>query len=261
LTQNKHFSLAQQPLNIGSYSVYVEQTTSSNDELKLLVNNSNVPEGAVVYTHFQSKGRGQMQNIWESEFGSNLLMSVYLKPQFLLVDEQIWLNLICSLALRETVEALSNEKVSIKWPNDILIQNQKLAGILIESVLQGKRMRMAIVGIGLNLNQASFHVSNAASVYNFTQKWVDPNLARALFCEKLTHYYALLMGNKRELLWDLYHSHLFAKGLPALFEKDGQIMEGEIMGIDKKGKLHILHANDEIKSYANKEIAFVKLLP
>ncbi|MFY8190880.1 MAG: biotin--[acetyl-CoA-carboxylase] ligase [Bacteroidia bacterium] len=256
MTQNKHFSLAQQPLNIGSYSVYLEQTTSSNDELKLLINSSNVPEGAVVYTQFQSKGRGQMQNSWESDFGSNLLLSIYLKPQFLLAEEQIWLNLVCSLALRDTVATICLEPVFIKWPNDIFIQKKKVAGILIENVLQGNRIRMAIIGIGLNLNQESFAAPQAASIFNFTKTKVDPNHARTLLCEKLTHYYALLLGNKKDFLWDLYHTHLFAKGEPAVFEKNGETFIGEILGIDKKGRLHILQ-NDEIKSYANKEIKLI----
>ena len=251
--------MAQQPLNIGSYSVYLEQTTSSNDELKLLVNNSQVPEGAIVYTQFQTKGRGQLQNTWESEFGLNLLISIYLKPQFLLAEDQIWLNLACSLALRETAEVLSNEAVYIKWPNDIFIQRQKIGGILIENILQGNRIRMSIVGMGLNLNQELFSSPNAASIFNFTNHRIDPNQARALLCEKLNHFYALLMGNKRALLWDLYHTHLFAKGQLALFEKEGAFIKGEILGIDKKGKLHIMH-DDEIKSYANKEIAFIRII-
>jgi BirA family biotin operon repressor/biotin-[acetyl-CoA-carboxylase] ligase len=256
LTQNKHFSLAHQPINIGAYSVYLEQTTSTNDELKLLINSTNVPEGALVHTQYQSKGRGQMQNTWESEFGSNLLLSIYLKPQFLLAEEQIWLNLVCSLALRDTVATLCQEPVFIKWPNDIFIQKKKLAGILIENVLQGNRIRMAIIGIGLNLNQESFNTPQAASIFNFTKIKVDPNHARTLLCEKLTHYYALLLGNKREPLWELYHTHLFAKGEPAVFEKNGETFIGEILGIDKKGRIHILQ-NDEIKSYANKEIKLI----
>lgn len=251
--------MAQQPINIGAYSVYLEQTTSTNDELKLLINSGNLPEGAVVYTQFQSKGRGQMQNTWESEFGSNLLLSIYLKPQFLLAEEQIWLNLLVSLALRDTVEALCKEPTFIKWPNDIFIQKKKVAGILIENVLQGNRIRMAIIGIGLNLNQESFLAPQAASLINFTKIRVEPNHARTLLCEKLTHYYALLTGNKKAILWDLYHTHLFAKGEPAVFEKNGETFIGEILGIDKKGRLHILQ-NDEIKSYANKEVAFVEML-
>jgi hypothetical protein len=64
------------------------------------------------------------------------------------------------------------------------------------------------------------------------------------------------LGNKRESLWELYHTHLFAKGEPAVFEKNGETFIGEILGIDKKGRIHILQ-NDEIKSYANKEIKLI----
>jgi len=251
--------LAQQLINIGAYSVFLEETSSSNDSLKLLLNAESLPEGAVVYTHFQTKGRGMQGNGWESELAQNLLMSLYLKPQFLFADEQIWLNIMVSLALRDTAQELSSAKVSIKWPNDIFIEDKKVAGILIENVLQGQRIKLCITGIGLNLNQVAFTDLRAASLASFAGRPIDLNEARNILCQHLSRYYALLKAKQHTLLWDGYHEHLLGKGQMALFEEGGLQFEAQVMGIDKRGRLHLL-VGDDIKSYAHKEVVFIKLL-
>ena len=251
--------MAQQPINIGAYSVFTEETTSSNDALKLLLNAENLPEGALLYTHFQTKGRGMMSNVWESEPAKNLLLSVYLNPQFLRIEEQVWLNVMVSLAIHQTAATLTKQTVHIKWPNDIYIQEQKVAGILVENVLQGNRIRISILGIGLNLNQVTFSTPKAASLAQFLGSNIDPEEARKELCQNLSHYYALLKAKQHNLLWDLYHTHLLGKGQMALFKKDAQTFEGMIMGIDKKGKLHVM-VEDEVKSFVHKEIEFIKLL-
>ncbi len=251
--------MAYQPLNIGDYSVFLEETNSTNDALKLLFGKEELPEGALVYTHFQSNGRGQENAVWESERGKNLLLSVLLKPHFILADEQIWLNLVVSLALRATVEKLSGLNARIKWPNDIYFEDKKLAGILIENAIQGKRLRYSIIGIGLNLNQEKFVIEKAASLFSLMGNRFEPKLARETFCAQLSHFYALLLGKQHNLLWENYHQYLHGKGQLACFEKDGQEIEAEILGIDKKGRLHLLH-NDEIKSFAHKEITFIELI-
>ncbi len=250
--------MAQQPINIGAYSVFIEETTSTNDALKLLLNSENLPEGALVYTHFQTKGRGMMNNVWESEHGQNLLVSLYLKPQFLLIVDQVWLNVIVSLALRDTATELSKTEAQIKWPNDIYINGAKVAGILVENVLQGNRIRISILGIGLNLNQVAFNYANAASLAQFLGSALDLEEARKILCVNLSHYYELLKAKQHTLLWDLYHKHLLGKGLMALFKKENEAFEAMIMGIDKKGRLHLL-VEEEIRSFAHKEIEFIKL--
>jgi BirA family transcriptional regulator, biotin operon repressor / biotin---[acetyl-CoA-carboxylase] ligase len=251
--------LAHQPIIIGEYSVFLEETNSTNDALKILYSQEALPDGAVLYTNFQTKGRGQQNNVWESEPGENLLLSALLQPQFLLADEQIWVNVMVSLALRDTAEELSKTPAFIKWPNDIYVQNKKVAGVLIENVLQGHRMRFSIVGIGLNLNQQQFKAPNAQSLSVISGAWIDPKPARLKLLEKLTHYYALLKGKQHNLLWDMYHQYLYGKGKLALFQQNGISFEAEIMGIDKKGRLHLL-VQDEIKSFAHKELEFIKLL-
>lgn len=251
--------MAQQPINIGEYSVFLEETSSSNDSLKLLLNAENLPEGAVLYTHFQTNGRGMQGNSWESNSAQNLLMSLYLKPQFLFADEQIWLNIMVSLGLRDTAQDLCTQKVWIKWPNDIFIEQKKVAGILIENVLQGQRIKLCIIGIGLNLNQVAFRDSRAASLSSFTSETIDLNEARRILCKHLSRYYALIKAKQHTKLWEQYHTHLLGKGQVALFEEGTTQFEAQIMGIDKRGRMHLL-VGEDIRSYAHKELVFIKLL-
>ena len=256
LTQNKVFYLAQQPIHIGEYSVYFQETTSTNDALRLLLTQQTLPEGALVYASYQSKGKGQLGNSWESVDGENLLVSVVLYPQVLFADEQVWLNIICCLAVNDTAAHFAKSISVIKWPNDIFIEGKKVAGILIENSLQRNKIKFSLIGIGLNLNQQHFSVDKAASLSRFSGAWVDPKVARLVLCENLNKYYSLLKANKRDFLWEEYHKNLLGKGVAIAFKANGQTFEGEILGIDKKGRLHVL-SGGEIKSYANKEIEFI----
>lgn len=251
--------MADQALNIGAYAVYMEDTASTNSAVKQLMERYTLPEGALVYAGWQSAGRGQQQNTWESEPGLNLLCSIYLKPNFLNADEQIWLNLVLSLAVCETINVLSNRTAAIKWPNDIYLDHKKVSGILIENVLQGKRIKYSIAGIGLNVNQMAFGVEKAASLQMLCNKPFDLHAVRQELCMQVEKYYAWLRSKQHSRLWDLYHDRLYGKGVLALFKKDNEPFEATIMGIDKRGKLHLM-IDEEICSFAFKEIEFVQLL-
>ncbi|NLO43201.1 MAG: biotin--[acetyl-CoA-carboxylase] ligase [Bacteroidales bacterium] len=135
----------------------------------------NIPAYSVVYTDYQTKGRGQQEHTWESERGKNLLMSIILYPNILpshqfLICEQV------SLAIADFLDKqLGIEDVKIKWPNDIYIKNKKIAGILVEHTIQHDRILYSIAGIGLNINQASFAswIPNPTSVLIETNNTYD----------------------------------------------------------------------------------------
>ncbi len=243
---------------IGSHTVFFEETASTNDSLKLLYSHESLPEGAVVYTNYQITGRGQQGARWESESGKNLLMSVLLLPDFLHADEQLWLNVCICLALRETVEQLLKKATYIKWPNDIYAAHKKVGGILLENVLQGNKIKHTIVGIGLNINQGIFETKKASSLSLLAGKQFDLHEVRKIVCEKLGDYYTLLRQKQWPSLWSLYHKHLYGRGEMAWFVLNDEKIEAQILGLDKQGRLHLL-INDEVQSFANKEIVFLSL--
>lgn len=245
---------------IGSYSVFLSDTTSTNDALKLLFAKEALPEGAVMHAAHQTSGRGQQNAVWESEPEKNLLMSVLLKPAFLKADEQLWLNVCVSLAINYTVSELCGKTSFIKWPNDIYLDHHKIAGTLIENVLQGNKIKYSIIGIGLNVNQLDFKTEKAISLSLSTGNSLDLAIVRQTLCANLDHYYSLLKQKQWELLWNLYHQNLYGKGEMAHFIWKGEKITAQILGLDRQGRLHLL-INEEVKSFANKEVTFLSLIP
>ena len=142
-------------MNINRHHIIVQdELESTNNYAKQLVSDK-VEEGTVVLAQFQSKGRGQQGNYWESETGKNLLFSLILYPDFLEAEFQFSLSMLVSLAIVSVLDEETDE-VQIKWPNDIYVGKLKIAGILIENTIKGSKLGSTIVGVGLNLNQEMF---------------------------------------------------------------------------------------------------------
>ena len=110
----------------------------------------------VVTTEFQSSGRGQGTNTWESERGKNLLFSVLCHPVWIPITGQFILSEAIALAIRDAL-AVYDSHFTIKWPNDIYWNDKKICGILIENTLGGGHIKDCILGVGLNVNQNAFH--------------------------------------------------------------------------------------------------------
>ena len=138
--------------------MFIAETDSTNNLLRRLYLDEN--DLFTIYTDFQTAGRGQQGNGWESEKGKNLLFSTLLREWSIPVSSQFLINQIVSLSLYHTVRAILKEDqqslLTIKWPNDLYFQDKKLAGILIENIWQGNQVSHSIAGIGLNVNQTVF---------------------------------------------------------------------------------------------------------
>jgi BirA family biotin operon repressor/biotin-[acetyl-CoA-carboxylase] ligase len=146
----------QESLFIGKNVIQLDTTPSTNDYLKQLCDKQAVLDGTVVYTSNQTAGRGQQGNTWEMQKGAGLALSFFLKPNFLPIEKQFYLNMAVSLAVREFCEYFTDQEVAVKWPNDILINQKKVAGILIENTIQGSKIAQTVVGIGVNVTQKKF---------------------------------------------------------------------------------------------------------
>lgn len=124
-----------------------------------------------LWTTCQTAGRGQAGNTWESEDGQNLLLSFLVRRPPISAEQQFRLTMATSLAVCETVHSLLPiEEAQIKWPNDIYVGDNKLCGILIETVLMGTNIDYAVIGIGLNINQTQWqtNVPNPTSLKRLT---------------------------------------------------------------------------------------------
>jgi len=252
--QNNTFSA----LFIGQNLVKLSSVASTNNYLKELVSNSGpLAEGTVIMADHQFAGKGQLQNVWESEAGKNLTISILLKPTFLGIEQQFELNKAVSLALLDVLTPLLGDTVSIKWPNDILVADKKIAGILIENSVQGSRWKQAVVGIGLNVNQTQFspNLTRATSIKNILHRDCDLNSVLADLCVALEKRYLQVRAQKFEHLHRDYLQHLFKFGEQSKFRVGDAVIEAEISGVSPSGLLE-LHTSTGTQTFGFKEIAF-----
>ena len=154
--------------------IHLDQTVSTNSYLNTLCEHEEVPDFTVVWADFQTAGRGQRGNSWESNAGENLTFSYVLHPDFVIAQEQFLLSEIAALAVKETLEEYV-EYVSIKWPNDIYWKQKKICGMLIENNLTGISIHRSICGVGININQEVFNGSapNPISLRQIIGRVVD----------------------------------------------------------------------------------------
>jgi BirA family biotin operon repressor/biotin-[acetyl-CoA-carboxylase] ligase len=229
---------------------------STNDFLKNLARNEAVENYTTVVTQSQTKGKGQMGSTWDSESGKNLIMSVLIKDLLLNADAIFHLNVAVSLAVVRVLEELEIPKISIKWPNDIMSDNKKIAGILIENSFKSDNRIESIVGIGLNVNQNNFsNLPKASSLSVITNLEYDLDLILDKVLFQIKRHCALISTGEISFLWVNYHNNLFKKGIPIAFEDlDGTQFMGIIQEVTSDGNLKLLLENDSVKFYGVKEI-------
>jgi BirA family transcriptional regulator, biotin operon repressor / biotin---[acetyl-CoA-carboxylase] ligase len=244
-------------LFFGKNVVFVPQCHSTNTLLIELAQKTNQPEGTLVITHTQTQGRGQRGNSWEAEPGKNLTFSFLLRPHFLSANEQFYLNMAVSLGLHDFLFEKISSPVKIKWPNDLMVLEKKIAGILIENSLATQAIQQSVVGIGLNVNQRTFSIDTATSM------WLETNSEYAiahelnLLLEKLEIRYLQLRSKKNDLLRADYLKNLFRMEEEHEFVSAGQHFLGTIEGIDIAGKLKINSKGKDLY-FGLKEISFAR---
>ncbi len=230
---------------------------STNDFALELIKTQTSSAGTVVMALSQTKGRGQRTNVWESERGKNLTISIILTPEFLPIPHQFQISLVISLGVYDYLRKYLKD-VSIKWPNDIYVGNEKIAGILIEHSIMGSTLSHSICGLGLNVNQAKF-VSDAPNPTSLAiqtnQEYdLDVELTKLLVCIE-NRYFQLKDGKANELEKD-YLKAMYWMNEKHQFSDENGGFEGEIAGITEYGQLRIT-ANNVERIYNFKEVSFI----
>ena len=239
--------------------IYLKEIDSTNNYANKLILSDTAEDGTVVLAQHQTGGKGQLGNSWESEAGKNLLMSIIWYPRFLPAGRQFLISKIISLAI---TDFLQNEiqNSTIKWPNDIYVDNRKLAGILIENSVKGNHLFSTVIGIGMNVNQQEFEsdAPNPVSLWQITGK--DYNISDLLekLLKNLGYWYNELENGSINSIDETYFSRLYRKNEWSLFAEPGkQIFEAQITGIGKFGQLQLQLRDETIHEYMFKEIEFV----
>lgn len=207
----------------------------------------------------QYAGRGQKGTVWQSEPGRNLTISMLLTPTFLDPQRQFSLTVAVSLAIVRWLESVLRRPVRVKWPNDLYVGDKKIGGILIENLLQGRRWKSAIVGIGINVNQTAFpsaidrHTTSIKQLLH--RESVITGLLEGLRVFIHREYSALQEGRSAEQLAE-YTQHLYRLGERHPFLVDGVRVEGVLIGVTETGRLQ-LDFNGHMVDFDIKEVGFV----
>ncbi len=236
--------------------IKLDAIDSTNDFLKGLIHDQVVENLTVVTAENQTKGKGQMGSKWISEVSKNLIMSILIKDSVFNINQIYNLNIAVSVSLIMALKKYKIPKLSIKWPNDILSDNKKIGGILIENVIKSNQEIISIVGIGLNVNQTNFgHLPKASSMSVIMNRNFDRNLILETIFLELEKK---IKVNDVDALWKQYNALLFKKGRPTLFENSNQEQfMGIINSVDTEGKLNVLLEDDSIKTFGIKDITML----
>ena len=235
--------------------IHIDETDSTNRWLRDYALSQ--PEGDyVVVSEYQTAGRGCGTNSWESERGKNLTFSLLIHPTEITADCQFRISEAVSLALCETLDAyVTDRQVSVKWPNDIYVDDCKICGMLIENRLRGRLMTDSIIGIGLNVNQREFFsdAPNPVSLVQLLGHEVALEPLLQAFLQKLE----LTLQMDPETLGKAYRNRLYRRGAEHEYRDGKGVFRATLMNVLDDGRLVLLDTEGTARIYAFKEVQFV----
>lgn len=241
--------------------IHLEETDSTNRYMSTLLDDMQ-EDIIVAYSDYQTAGRGQGKNTWESERGKNLLFSVLIRPVMVPVAKQYLLSEMGALAVRDALlelEGINEEMLTLKWPNDIYYGDKKISGTLIETSVDSKGIKRCVFGVGIDVNQEKF-VSDAPNPMSLKQiLGRDIDIAKLLnrIIDSFEKYYSLVISSDYIDITALYHSCLYrAHGFHKYRDKDGEF-EGSIVEVEDNGHLILRDRDGMIREYAFKEVEFI----
>jgi BirA family transcriptional regulator, biotin operon repressor / biotin---[acetyl-CoA-carboxylase] ligase len=233
---------------IGLPLYYYPEIGSTNDEAFRL-GNSGAPEGAAVIADSQTKGKGRLQRVWHSPSGSNIYTSILLRPKFG-PERAPQISIAAGVAVAETLSDYCPDQIQLKWPNDVLLNNKKVCGILSQIKTSANGIGFVILGIGINVNilydQLPSDIRNiATSMAIETGREIDRvELIIGLY-ENMAKWYKQLtqegFGAVKEKWLNL--APMIGRKVQVMFHQE--VISGEALGLDEDGSLIILTVNNE----------------
>ena len=238
----------------GNQIFRLDKVDSTNNFAANLIEKGICQNGAVILADEQTSGRGQRDTFWESKAHKNILCSYIYFPDNVSVDNLDAFNYCLSIAL---VNCLNRFQIhaTIKWPNDILVYNKKIAGVLIENTLSAGKIKSMIFGIGLNVNQVDFNSPNATSMALVTQNEFDLLEVSSTLTQEFNHWISFA-DRKAPFIKQEYLKYFFGLQKVLRFKSSDHEFDGVSEGVNEHGELEI-NVSGELKSFKNKEISFL----
>ncbi len=229
----------------------ISHTDSTNAYAHNLIDTNSSHHGQMVLALKQSKGKGQRGNKWYSGVeNEQIACSLILHHEASDLNNMYLLNMAVSLAILETLSKYApSGALAIKWSNDIILNNKKIAGVLIENIIRGSSWTHSIIGIGLNVNNIDFpaDLPKAISLYQCTHQIMDKEIIETdlykqleNWLQKAIQFPAIIMQEYNKQLWKI--------NLASSFIIDEKEISCLIKKVDANGHIH-LQIDDEILSY------------
>lgn len=222
--------------------------------------------GAVYRADEQTAGRGQGTNSWHTTPGANLTFSMVVYPDHLAVDRIFALTQLSGLAVAETVAHFLTAQlaatVRLKWPNDVYVGDQKIAGILVQNGLRGRSVSWSVIGIGLNVNEMDFPEElqgKATSLALLTGTTFSTDEVLKFLLARLAQNYHLSAPKRLTELGHRYQGLLYRHNLPGRYQEvgTGAYFFAVLRGVNDIGQLRLELAEGGERVFSLREVRFV----
>ena len=230
--------LPQTPLNpvIGQPFILLSRVDSSNNYAMAQAHAGLAKHGTTWFAIEQTHGKGQRGKIWNSPPGENIIQSILLDPSRISITKTFHLSMVISLACYDFFKKYAGTGTSIKWPNDVYWNDRKAGGILIENIFRGPVWGWAVIGIGININQAPPLMGNAVCLKEIFGRQLNAVALGKELCgcvtERIRYYHESLSSTLHD-----YNKVLYKRGEKVKLRKDNIVFEATITGVKETGQL------------------------
>lgn len=236
--------------------IYLRETDSTNSYFGL--SKQRHEEGTTVYAGFQSAGRGQQGNVWESELDANLLFSMVLYPQAIKVNEQFIISQTVSVAILNFLSKYT-DNIRIKWPNDIYWKDRKICGILIENSIAENNIGQSVIGIGININQTVFasDAPNPVSLKNITGDTYSIDILIKEVRDLILEQYERLKKGNTDSIRQEYKKKLYRTDGFYRYNDGVSDFEAVIADVENDGILCLITKGGDVRRFFFKEVKYL----
>ncbi|MCH8534772.1 MAG: biotin--[acetyl-CoA-carboxylase] ligase [Flavobacteriaceae bacterium] len=238
--------------------IRIKKCTSTNNQIKDYFFHlpSSIP--LCLIAEHQTNGKGQLGAKWATQAHQNLTFSFLFPNLNLSVDKAFKINLLTTLKLYEVFTELGFSKLQFKWPNDLILANKKVGGILIENSFQSNLIKRSIVGIGINVNQTNFEgFPQAGSLKTIFQNDFSLEDIFSKITTKFDDFEVQIHELTLSNLLEKYHQNLYRYKKTSMFQYEGKVLPGIIQQVQPNGRLAIEFEDQVTKDFDVKEIKMI----
>lgn len=229
--------------DIGKYKILLDEVSSTQTYALDLVRTGKINHGTMVSCRHQTQGKGRMDKSWTSSKNQNFTASFILnelnKAHGCLPGH---ISMLAALSVTHAIRSFIPDGVMIKWPNDVICDSKKLAGILITNQWRGSQLESSVIGIGINVNQTFFgDAPRAGSIKMITSKDLNTNDVALSLITQLNYWYEFLLEADKDLIRQEYHQALygFGQAVDILMTKANNLKKGKMIEVMEDGKVKV----------------------